>query len=80
MTWGWVEGFLNVSKAFRRLDAAEGTYLKEIQDDPEVRSQVCQIHERLDVMETAMLSFKRQFAAYEYLWTTDIQAMFREFL
>ena len=31
MTWGWVEGFLNVSKAFRRLDAAEGTYLKEIQ-------------------------------------------------
>eukprot|EP00904_Undaria_pinnatifida_P003150 jgi/Undpi1/12836/HiC_scaffold_7.g02503.m1 len=80
MTWGWVEGFLNVSKAFRRLDAAEGTYLKEIQDDPEVRSQVCQIHERLDVMETAMLEFKRQFAAYEYLWTTDIQAMFREFL
>ena len=50
------------------------------QDDPEVRSQVCQIHERLDVMEAAMLSFKRQFAAYEYLWTTDIQAMFREFL
>lgn len=33
MTWGWVEGFLNVSKAFRRLDAAEGTYLKEIQVD-----------------------------------------------
>lgn len=31
MTWGWVEGFLNISKAFRRLDAAEGTYLKEIQ-------------------------------------------------
>lgn len=50
------------------------------QDDPEVRSQVCQIHERLDVMETAMVAFKRQFAAYEYLWTTDIQAMFKEFL
>ena len=56
------------------------TVLYRAQDDPEVRSQVCQIHERLDVMETAMLEFKRQFAAYEYLWTTDIQAMFREFL
>lgn len=31
MTWGWVEGFLTVCKAFRRLDATEGTYLKEIQ-------------------------------------------------
>lgn len=31
MTWGWVEGFLNVSKAFRRIDATEGTYLKDIQ-------------------------------------------------
>lgn len=39
-----------------------------------------QIHERLDVMETAMLAYKRQFSAYEYLWTTDLQAMFREFL
>ena len=24
MTWGWVEVFPNVSKAFRRLDTAEG--------------------------------------------------------
>lgn len=31
MTWGWVEGFLNVAKAFRRIDATEGTYLKDIQ-------------------------------------------------
>lgn len=31
MTWGWVEGFLNVAKAFRRLDGTEGTYFKEIQ-------------------------------------------------
>ena len=80
MTWGWVEGFLNVAKAFRRIDATEGTYLKDIQDDPEVRSQVSQIHERLDVMETAMLAYKKQFSAYEYLWTTDLQAMFRVFL
>ena len=50
------------------------------QDDPEVRSQVSQIHERLDAMEVAMLAYKQQFSAYEYLWTTDLQAMFREFL
>lgn len=31
MTWGWIEGFLSVAKAFRRLDTTEGTYLKEIQ-------------------------------------------------
>lgn len=31
MTWAWVEGFLNVSKAFRRVDGTEGTYLKDIQ-------------------------------------------------
>ncbi|CAM9543075.1 unnamed protein product [Hapterophycus canaliculatus] len=80
MTWAWVEGFLSVSKAFRRVDATEGTYLKDIQDDPEVRFQVSQIHERLDVMEKSMLEYKRQFSAYEYLWTTDLPAMFREFL
>eukprot|EP00752_Nemacystus_decipiens_P011484 g10196.t1 len=80
MTWGWVEGFLSVAKAFRRIDATEGTYLKDIQDDPEVRLQVSQIHEKLDAMETAMLSYKNQFSAYEYLWTTDLQAMFRVFL
>lgn len=50
------------------------------QDDPEVRLQVSQIHDRLDVMETSMLAYKRQFSAYEYLWTTDLQAMFAEFL
>lgn len=50
------------------------------QDDPEVRSQVSQIHERLDVMETSMLAYKRQFSAYEYLWTTDLQGMFAGFL
>ena len=80
MTWGWVEGFLNVAKTFRRIDATEGTYLRDIQDDPEVRSHVAQIHERLDVMETAMLAYKKHFSAYEYLWTTDLQAMFRVFL
>ncbi|CAM9099296.1 unnamed protein product [Ectocarpus fasciculatus] len=80
MTWGWVEGFLNVAKAFRRIDATDGTYLKDIQDDPEVRSQLSQIHQRLDVMEGSMLAYKRQFSAYEYLWTTDLQAMFKEFL
>lgn len=31
-------------------------------------------------METSMLAYKRQFSAYEYLWTTDLQAMFAEFL
>lgn len=31
-------------------------------------------------MEAATLAYKRQFSAYEYLWTTDLQAMFREFL
>lgn len=45
-----------------------------------MRSQVSQIHERLDVMEASMLAYKRQFSAYEYLWTTDLQAMFAKFL
>ena len=31
-------------------------------------------------METSMLAYKRQFSAYEYLWTTDLQAMFAKFL
>lgn len=29
--WGWIEGILDVAKAFRRLDANGGSYLKEIQ-------------------------------------------------
>lgn len=50
------------------------------QDDPEVRSQIAQIHVRLDAMEKDTLAYKKQFSAYEYLWTTNLQAMFREFL
>ncbi|CAM9632729.1 unnamed protein product, partial [Ectocarpus sp. 8 AP-2014] len=36
MAWGWVEGFLNVTKAFRRIDGTDGTYLKDIQVLPGV--------------------------------------------
>lgn len=31
MTWGWAEGIMGVAKAFQRLDAVDGNYLKEIQ-------------------------------------------------
>lgn len=45
-----------------------------------MRTQVARIDERLNEIESATLAYKRQFSAYEYLWTTDLQAMFREFL
>lgn len=43
MTWGWVEGFLSVSKAFRRLDSTEGTYLKDIQVRDQRWYSVCRL-------------------------------------
>ncbi|CAM9358663.1 unnamed protein product [Ascophyllum nodosum] len=80
MAWGWVEGFLDVSNAFHRLDSPEGTYLKEIQNDPEVRGQISKMHERLNAVEEAAAAYKKQFSAYEYLWKTDLKLFFREFL
>lgn len=49
-------------------------------DDPSVRSQVSQIHARLDSLESEAASYRKQFCAYEYLWATDLQAMFQGFL
>lgn len=55
-------------------------YFLRLQNDPEVRVQVSKLHERLDGVEDAARTYKRQFSAYEYLWTTDLKGVFQEFL
>jgi hypothetical protein len=76
----WLEGFISVGSTFMRLDSGDGAYTKEIQDDPYVQMLLASINSLLGKMEAKGEEYRRQFQEYQYLWTTDLNEMFKEFL
>jgi Dynein heavy chain, N-terminal region 2/Dynein heavy chain, N-terminal region 1 len=76
----WVDGFMLCGKAFKRLDSADGTYIKEIQYDPLVSTLVSSIEQRLALAETDAIALKKHFSVYSALWTTDLHSTFADFM
>jgi len=75
-----VDGVLGVGCAFKRLDTGEGHYLRELQDDPEVEILVAAIRHRLNELDVKTEEYRRSFFKYTYLWQTDANQMFQNFL
>jgi dynein heavy chain len=77
---GWVNGMLGLSSSFKRLDTSEGTYLRELSEAPDVLFQRTRITRFLNSTEAKGNLLRNQFRKFEYLWLTDLNALFQEFL
>jgi len=75
----WIGSFFNVATLFKRLDN-EGTYLREIHSDLNVKMLLAIINETLEVNEGACLDVQKKFEEFSYLWLTDLQSHFAAFL
>jgi dynein heavy chain, axonemal len=76
----WINGMLGVCGAFKRVDTGEGTYLRELSDHPAVQIQRSQIYRLLKAFEDNANDLRTQFKKFEYLWLTDMQALFSAFI
>ena len=80
--FGWISGFVNSSTLVNRLDTAEfdGDYLLDIQENLLVRYNIAQANKMIVWTEEQCEDFRQCFVEYSYLWTTNIQDAFEEFL
>ena len=76
----WCMNFDDVALQVKRLDTGEGTYLRELMEDMEVMGYISCIEQRLNLTEQRCHKLKRNYELYDYLWTTDLNEMFAEFL
>jgi len=76
----WVEAFFHIGGLFKRIDSPNGNYNKELTSDPEVRQFIAEIYNCIDGTKVLADEVAASFKQYEYLWTTDLNKMFQEFL
>lgn len=62
------------------MDGSEGNYLKEICTHENVTTLTARITESLLETEAKCLAYREQFTAFRYLWATDPNIYFSEFL
>lgn len=75
----WIGSFFNIATLIKRLDN-EGTYLREIHADHNVKVLLAIIYETLEKNEQSCLNVLNQYEKYSYLWLTDMQEYFKKFL
>ena len=77
---GWVDSFYQAATLFKRLDDAEGRYVKELSDDMYVQMLLATVNEHLAQTEEKCLAFRATYDQFSHLWTTDLKEMFATFL
>ncbi|GLE01103.1 hypothetical protein PINS_up009916 [Pythium insidiosum] len=75
-----IEAILHAATVFKRLDTSDGSYLKEMREHVDVQRLIADISSFLDQNEAKCNALRLELAKYEYLWTTDLAAMFSQFL
>lgn len=75
----WIGSFFNVATLFKRLDN-EGTYLREIHSDLNVKMLLATINETLERNEKECYDEKIKYDSFSYLWLTNLQEFFINFL
>jgi dynein heavy chain len=75
----WIGSFLHVANLIKRLDN-EGTYLREIHGDHNVKMMLAIINDTLEQNEGACMKVLLQYEKYNYLWLTDMNEYFAKFL
>ena len=77
---GWINSFYHVGTLFKRLDGNDGSYMKELQEHPSIQMYLATINENLMQNEAKCAELRSTYVHYEYLWTTDLNKLFNEFL
>ena len=80
MVDGWIKGFFGICKLVKRLDRAEGDFLKDVSELENVRYFVHKIQMHLRNNEGVCNDFKDPFLEYKALWTHDIDESLSMFL
>uniref|UniRef100_H3HCG5 AAA+ ATPase domain-containing protein n=1 Tax=Phytophthora ramorum TaxID=164328 RepID=H3HCG5_PHYRM len=77
----WINSFFNVATAVKRLDSdGGGSYLKEMHSDMTISMMLATISEYEEENEAMLVTFKRKYDGYGYLWEADMTAHFQTFL
>ena len=75
----WIEDLFSIGKAVKRLDG-EGTYVREIESDTKVDEFLENIHSSVASNQGHCDEFKQQYEKFSFLWSTDLNEMFTNFL
>ena len=76
----WIKGFMHVGALMKRLDIADGSYLKELEENYVVADAVSQVLTIVLENEEKCVEVKESFEKYSYLWTTDLPTALAEFI
>ncbi|GBG27447.1 Dynein heavy chain 17, axonemal [Hondaea fermentalgiana] len=76
----WIDDTLKAGSLMKRLDMGEGSYVKELQQDVEVKARMEAISAHVSRNEERCREFQKQYEKYSFLWSTDLQAMFADFI
>eukprot|EP00605_Chrysophyceae_sp_TOSAG23-4_P001019 GSChrysophyteH1.ASY1.ANO1.1120.1 assembled CDS len=74
-----INGMLGLTSAFKRLDTAEGTYIRELTEAPEVQVQRTKVTRLLMKTEKNANKLRTAMRKFEHLWKSDAQKLFGEF-
>jgi len=76
----WVTSFVNIGNLVKRLDVAEGYYIKEMTEDYCVSSAICHVINIVLKNEEKCQQFRESYLKYNYLWTKDLKEYLHQFL
>lgn len=76
----WVGSFLKIGAIFPRIDGQSGSYVKDIEEYEEVHTLISRVYSHAEKTFTLAEGLYADYKAYEYLYTTDLNSMFTDFL
>ena len=75
-----INDMLSIGSAFKRLDTSDGSYAQELVEASDVLVQRAHVTKLMDATERRANQLRDFFRKFEYLWMSDMQAHFKEFL
>jgi len=76
----WMTDFYNIVKLVKRLDRQEGDFVKEMEEDEQVRFYVHRINSEIEAASAACNQLTEPFVAHKELWLKDIQTQLQSWL
>ena len=77
---GWVSTFVGIAALAKRVDGSGGSYVKELQNNLEVRALIARVDDALHVSHTSCIEFYQIYESFSHLFLTSIKKYFEEFL
>ena len=77
---GWVSTFVGIAALCKRVDGSGGSYVKELQNNLEVRALIARVDDALQVSNTTCIEFYQIYEGFSHLFLTSIDKYFANFL